>query len=265
MGPAARAAPPGRAARAGVRGRAPGLARGARPAGRRLRTCTRRCSRTTAIGRTARLTASRRRSPECGAAGCRPGLLAGPAGRTRPAGTRGTSRAGSGTSRSGSPRPSGPRRVDASARAACAHRRGGAATAGRGRHSRGNGRRRAPSHPARARPGPRCARDRGTAARRWGRLRDLRAGAGQCRRPSRWRTGPRPGVRAARRRLPAPTARALDRRTASARRRASRRARRGSAPRRSSDRWAPRRWRLSARRGRPTGCGQPARPGCARW
>ena len=51
---AARAAPPGRAARAAGRGPAPGRRRGARPAARRPRTCTRPRSRTGATTRTAR-------------------------------------------------------------------------------------------------------------------------------------------------------------------------------------------------------------------
>ncbi len=94
--------------------------------------------------------------------GCAAGRAprAAPAGRTRPAGTRATSPAGSGTSGTWPPRPAGRRRAGAAATAACAGRAGGAAAAAPGPRTRGTGRRTATSAAARRRPARRSRRDR---------------------------------------------------------------------------------------------------------
>ena len=91
-GRAGRGAPPGRAARAAGRGRATAPARGAPPQACRPRTCTSRCSRRAATRRTATRTASRSRRGRARACGCPAAAAGAPAGRRRPAGTRGRSR-----------------------------------------------------------------------------------------------------------------------------------------------------------------------------
>ena len=98
-GRSARAAPPGRAARAAGRGRATAPAHAAPRAACRPRTCTSRCSRRGARTRRATPSRSRRRRGRARARAAGRAAASAPAGRTRPAGTRGTSRGRSGSSR----------------------------------------------------------------------------------------------------------------------------------------------------------------------
>ena len=127
------------------------------------------------------------------------------------------------------------RRAGAAATAGSASRAGAAAAGAPAPRSPGSGwRTGSTARPARP-PGPRPPRDRGTAAprRRRGSIRRPAAGS-RCRRRTR-SSGPRARVaRTASPRAPSSTGRGPGRRTASARRAASRRARRGSARRRSA-------------------------------
>ena len=142
----------------------------------------------------ARPARSRPTSPAGGAAGRRAAPLAAPAGRTRPAGISRyvSSSIGNEPKRLATASRSAARwRICHSGVRASPRRRGSSKRARgvlaemRGEH--------APSHPARAPPGPRPRRGRGTAGRRSGRPRGLPADARRCRRRSRctYRSTPR--------------------------------------------------------------------------
>ena len=136
-------------------------------------------------------------------------------GRTRPTGTRDTSRRGSGSCRSGWRPPAGRPTAGAAARAGCGSRAGDAAGAGRGPRSPGIGWRTGPSSRPARRRGPRPHRPRGTATPRRPRSRRRpRAGGSRCRRRTRSSRPPCRGARAVGPPAPSTTARGRAHRTA---------------------------------------------------